>query len=587
MLWRFKGKRHHLRFLTYDSEWYPHDYKIRTVGIYDGRRYRRYGAVLDFLRAELTRENRGKIFFAHAGGLADIQFVFDEFIRRQNPSYRLKAIFSGSSAIIVKVRSGHNVWTFCDSLWLLRDKLSKIGASLGLEKGGSDYYCSDYPHCGHETMADGKPTCIFYAPMPILCDYNELDCRILWTAINRLQDELLALGGALMSTIAASAMFLFRAAFLSKDIPTSPKLNTLARDAYIASRVEVIQRNCRNAGYYDINSSFPASMTHPQPGRLVGTGKYVYGGDPCLVRARVTVPVCHIPPLPMRRGERVYFPTGAFERWFTSNDIELLEDSNGRIERIYETLAFEPFYDLGRYVRTIYEMRRRTTDPFSKLLWKYLLNSLYGKFGESTEKEIVLINPKKKPVGPGAKMLMAGVWSVKESVMVGHAHVPIAAHITANSRGLITRQLQAADDVYYCDTDSIVTTAQLPTGDKLGELKLEKLIEKATFLAPKLYRIYPGPEVRAKGFSRLSSEDFDKLEAGNPIEIERMVRVRENLGKGFFYPHEKRFMKRAVSHLTRDELAVLDLSDSRFLRPKRAPDGEGRTRPWGVDELDD
>jgi len=540
--------------------------------------------VLDFLATELNRENRGKIFFAHAGGLADVQFVFDAFLKRRNPSYRLKAIFSGSSAIIVKIRSGHNVWTFCDSLWLMRSSLAKIGASLNLEKGGSDYYCSDFPHCGHEAVG-GKPTCIFYSPQPILDDYNELDCFILWAAVNRLQDELLTLGGALMPTMASSAMFLFRAAFLSKNIPTSAKLNTLAREAYIASRVEVIQRNCSDAGYYDINSSFPASMTLPQPGALIGTGKYRHGGDPCLVHAKVTVPECHIPPVPMRLDKRVYFPTGTFERWFTSNDIELVEDSGGRIEKIDETLVFEPFYDLGRYVRTVYEMRRRATDPFSRMLYKLLMNSLYGKFGESTEKDSVLINPKKKPKGPGAKMMFAGVWCVTEKVAVKHSHVPIAAHITANSRALITRQLQACDDVYYCDTDSIVTTTKLPTGDQLGELKLEKKVDKGTFLAPKLYRIYPGPEVRAKGFRRLSSEEFDTLESGGHVQIERMVRAKENLNKGFMYPHEKAFLKRAISHLTRDELAELNISDSRYLRPKRSTDSDGKTRPWDVSEL--
>lgn len=588
-LTRYRGKRRPVRFLTYDLEWYPHSFEERLVGVFDGKRYRSYANTLEFLRGELTRKNRGKIFFAHAGGLADVQFVLREFVKRDNPGYRLTATFSGSSAVIVRITGGKNAWTFCDSLWLMRSSLAKIGASLGLEKGGADYFCPLFPNCNHTLKKDGSPTCIFYAPMAILRDYNALDCRILYTAILRLQEELLALGGQLMPTIASSALMLFRAAFLERDIETSAHLNHEMRDAYIASRVEVIGRECQRANYYDINSSFPYSMTMPLPASLLGEGgRWDDGRSVNVVDVTVTIPEMHIPPIPVRvpmNGyQRVFFPTGRFRRWMTTPDILMVLESGGRIERVHQVRRFDHFREMGDYVHSIYEMRKASTDSFSKLVYKFLLNSLYGKFGESEDKQKVLINPKKKPKNaiPG---IIKGLWFVDEIVDVKHAHVPISAHITANSRALITRHLQAADEAFYCDTDSIVTTSKLPTGDELGQLKHEKTVERGTFLAPKLYRLFPGPEIRAKGFPQLDSDQFDELAEGGSVEVLRMIRIRENLRLGRVDPREEKTAKRTLSHLDPEQLRELGVSERHALKPKRAPEKDGSTRAWSIAEL--
>lgn len=562
----------------------------RLVGVYDGKQYRNYPTTTEFLRAELSSKNRGAVFFAHAGGMADIQFILDAMLKRNNKHYRLRGYWSGSSLIICTISQGKNNWTFVDSYWLLRDSLAKIGKSIGLDKGGQDYHCSNFPHCGHKVEKQ-KPMCIFYSPMGILKDYNALDCRILHTAIQRFEDEVWSLGGHLRMTVASTAMMLFRSAYLMRDIPTTSALNKLAREAYVASRVEVIQRHCENAEYYDINSSFPYSMTKPQPGRYLGLAKRWKEGDRmAMVKAKVTIPDwTYIPPVPIRVDKRVYFPVGSFERWFMGEDLELILDTGGSIDRVDEVLRFEPFDDMNGYVSSIYEMRRKSEDDFQRLVYKYLMNSLYGKFGEGTEKSALLINPKKKPPADEiVKIYRAGVYQVRNEIEVKHSHVPIAANITASSRALITKSLQQAakgGSVFYCDTDSIVTTERISTGDKLGEMKHEKHIERGTFLAPKLYRLYPGPQIRAKGFRSLDTDEFDALAAGNPVTIERMVRVRENFSKGNFSPCEAHYIKRTIGHMSEAELIHLGINPNKVLRPKRALESDGNTRPWDYSEL--
>ena len=153
--------------------------KLRMAGYYDQpdvgdivgdgaeatriERYRSFETIKDLLDFMLVRETRGMWFFAHAGGLADMQFVLDELleeIKRQtateccsttitigedgekteehkSSAWKIKASFSGSSAIIVHVIKGKNAWHFVDSYWLLRDKLASIGKAIGVLKGDS------------------------------------------------------------------------------------------------------------------------------------------------------------------------------------------------------------------------------------------------------------------------------------------------------------------------------------------------------------------------------------------------------------------------------------------------------------------
>src|SRR5574343_135653 len=251
-------------FIVYDGEWIPGSLEMRCVGSYDGARYRSFRTFQAFLDWALTRENRGRWFYAHAGGLADVQFVLEAIIRRNDPSISVDCSFSGSSAIIVHVKRGNNVWHFLDSFWTLRGSLSEIGNAIGMKKGGLD---KDAEGADESKIREWYAT----VPLPELIDYNEQDCRILWEALNQFETALLELGGQLQSTLASCAMHLFRRKYLTDEVPTCLAINDCAKERYFASRVEVFNRDCVEALYYDINSSFPFAMTRPCPGRHIGS----------------------------------------------------------------------------------------------------------------------------------------------------------------------------------------------------------------------------------------------------------------------------------------------------------------------------
>lgn len=621
--------------------------KVRLAGYYERRpedpgegsgepvkepemagKYQGFDTVRDLVDYILVRDRRAMWFFAHAGGLADMEFVLDELLgeikrqagagsssvvfdgdgKRQEKTragtWEIKASFSGSSAIIVHVIKGKNAWHFIDSYWLLRDKLASIGKAIGIRKGDSPeakaWMSQKFGReiQDFEDLSQSEKTTFYReVPLSILRVYNEIDCEILWKAIAQFEAEIFGLGGQLQQTIASTAMGLFRRAYLKQDIFTSERLNEIAQESYFASRVEVISRNAEDFFTYDINSSFPHAMTFPMPANLTSfrTTLPDDDSDNCVYLANVTIeiPDMDLPPLPFRKEGRVFFPVGRWRSWFTSTDIRLALREGAILHKVHEVYVFDAFMDFAAYAREIYGRRAESTTVFRKLVLKYLLNSLYGKAAEGIMKQEMLINPQEID-REKMQMLQPGVWLQDKQAVITHRHVAISSVITSIARRSL---YDIAKECYrqccpplYFDTDSCSTKAILPVDEKkLGALKLEKKMEWAVFAAPKIYR-GEGYELqkdgtwkpklvhKAKGFSLGSGrEAFDKLGRiidGDRLGIQRMVRLRELYRTQVDGEHVTApFEMLVIKALTFESLC------KRF----HYPDGE--TRPWSVAEL--
>lgn len=603
------------RFLTFDLEWskgpevFSPSYhrtvsrpELRMVGVFDGFDYRYYLTIRDFLNNELTRENAGRWFYAHAGGLADMTFVLEYLANVEG--YQVEASFSGSSAIIVHVSKGKHKWTFVDSLWLIRAPLRKIGELLGFEKG-------DVSSFDNATLEE-------------LIPYNERDCVLLWRAVSEFETRLLNLGGQLQMTQASCAMWLFRRQFLKGEIRTNESVNEKAREGYFASRVEPFKRTIKDGFYYDINSSFPHAMTFPVPGNLIRTGRKIpatWREDQDIFLAKVVVKVGdseYFPAAPKRYKGSVFFPTGVWEGWYTNLDLQLLEETGGSIVSVSEVLWFEARDDLAGYAETLYELRRKSTNDVDRMVYKLLLNSLYGKFAERSEKSSLVLHPTSPEQigfeswprpwemfeeGSPAEPLFPDAYIVTREADVPHCHVPISVHITSRARAALYRYMRSSEDFYYCDTDGFCTTKpDIPVSDQLGGLKMELEVKEGMFLRPKVYRIddrvkakgftlrperteiTPSgkrleqlPEAEQKEYNRIRSiERWTEIMNGHDIEMRRFGRIKETFqratshGPELTYPTE-RTIKKGLRNVT---------------RPKREWLENGDSRPWTVAELE-
>jgi len=615
--------------------------ELRLAGYYDQQpvdeedgepvmqeRYEVFKTAAELVDFMLVREHRGMWFYAHAGGLSDMEFVLDELLTQikeqlaasrgtalgtvqrsttvydgsnrkveekivvpdaAGATWSIKASFSGSSAILIHVTRGKNTWHFVDSYWLFRDKLSKIGESIGIKKVDED------------KRRTPDETRRYYAETPLetLIPYNKVDCEILWKAVAEFEKEVMSLGGQLQQTIASTAMHLFRRAYLKQTIHTSEVANQIALKSYFASRVEVFERASTDFKIYDINSSFPYSMTFPLPGNLIamGVGLPDEDSDSCLYVADVTVevPDMEIPPLPFRtpKDSRVFFPTGRWRSWLTSTDIRLALREGCTLHKVHECYQYEPFDDFARYATEIYALRSASKTPFRKLLLKYLLNSLYGKMAESLLKQEMLINPPEEELDrEQLQMLQPGVWLREKEAAITHRHVIVSSIITSLSRRHLYDYAKMCVEqrcpILYCDTDSVASKAELPTDKRLGALKIEKKMSWAEFVAPKIYR-GEGEELKdgvwkavklakAKGFSL--GKFADQLETlgrvidGEQIGVQTMVRMRE------LYRSES---GDDVETAPYEQLVIKALTQRMLSKRFTYPDG--KTRAWTVGEI--
>jgi hypothetical protein len=139
------------------------------------------------------------------------------------------------------------------------------------------------------------------------------------------------------------------------------------------------------------------------------------------------------------------------------------------------------------------------------------------------------------------------------------------------------------------NTDSLCTRAILPVADTLGALKLEKKMDWARFVAPKIY-MGEGFELKkdgtwepkrlnkAKGFSlgtgRDAFEKLGKIIGGDRIGVQRMTRLRE-----LYRTQVKGQYTTAPFEMLVIKALTFEMLSKRF----HYPDGE--TRPWSVEEL--
>lgn len=653
--------------------------QLRLIGIKDGMGYRHYSGntngeiVEQFFVKELTNATRGDWFYAHAGGLADVQFMLEWLIDR--PEYEVSASFSGASAIIVRIKRGSCTWYLVDSLWTLRASVRELGDRLGFPKGEVEWD----------------------APLDQLIPYNERDCDILWRSICEFEKALIALGSELRMTLAGCAMRLIGRRYLKKPIKNSQQINRKLRPAYVGGRVEVFFNKPHSGYYYDINSCYPFAMTMPLPRRLLRSLNRLpkEGSEVCyFADLTITIPEINLPTVPFMYDDSLFFATGKRRQWLCGPEIERSLECGAQIEKVHECLVYERFTDLKDFALEIYKKRliekticacghkkadhkrilATEIDPISslpiiesyacercecieflggymELVLKLLLNSGYGKFGERPDKVALLVNPSKekleelielhrrslealkrgtrdRPLRQPSRyekgvmhMFTPGAFIIEKETKVPNAHVPIAAYVTSYARVLLHKHLNASKgEIYYCDTDGFATNdPNVPTGNELGELKLEKKYFDALFHAPKLYMIEAagGSEivqiegkqylltkdakqiVRAKGFhgvcnclrplpkrlgqkceacglgrgDHFGREGFEKLIAGEGAVIGRMLRIRELYGKGETRPRE----------LSGDD------AEQKFAlggNPKRCFSEDGRSRPWTIGELE-
>ena len=381
--------------------------------------------------------------------------------------------------------------------------------------------------------------------------YCRRDAEVVYLSVAALQELLLSLGGQLTPTISGCAMDLYRRAHLRYEwAAVGEETNRLCRPAFYGGRTENFAfGKVEGVNVYDANSLYPAVQStgrFPHPSHLrLWEGESAW---PVVVRGEgvaqglVGVPECDVPPLPARLGKRLFFPVGELEGRWTLAELRALEARGGTVLRLDWILGSEKvFSPFESFVEQLWRRRQGSlvSAPQEAALLKLLLNSLYGRFGLdpddglmrlvklSDEWEWEDLRGYKTTDWHGQEVAYGPVASRRAPAYV---NVLLAAQTAALARLTLLAGLESQGSaLVYCDTDSILTQGALPTGDGLGDWRLQAEGVTADLLAPKEYILHNktmGEEYIAKGVPARLAQEY--LETG-AARFRRALGVREAL----------------------------------------------------------
>jgi len=319
--------------------------------------------------------------------------------------------------------------------------------------------------------------------------YLRRDCISLSEVLDSFTKKLVSnFGVTPSSTLALTAIKAFdRRFYPMKKIASNIEFEVFTRAATYGGRNEVYKRYGESINFYDVKRMFMSCYNTPVPvGKMSWRNPNIDRGT--CAEAMVKVPDMLVGPLPHRYQGRLIFPTGEFKDWWDMYelrnaiklgvDVTLVRQLEGEevpilegFSNVVDQLSEESNADLGR-------------------IWKLFGLRLSGKFGQHGIKtEIKHVRDLKE--GEYAPLDKNEIYHEVVTSRNGrpspYIKPAINMRVRAEARIRHLDALLSAKDIYYCNTDSVYTTNQLPVGDNIGDLKLVDYAERAYFIGSKFY----------------------------------------------------------------------------------------------------
>ena len=547
-----------IKILTLDTETYNGLIGgLKRIAIYDGEVVT-YGYKFEDIE--------GKLFEYYQAGFDVHVYIHNiEFDARKIPEifHKSRIIWKDCFVINNKLATiACKYYTFHDSFKILPMSLSKLSSSFGVEHGKLDLWEQvqvRYP--GQYTdLVDFLDRC--HVDDNLYLEYLGYDVMSLYEVLQ----ELIKISGIKpgefvkrISTASLSRHIFkngwkdtqFKNPFGSKtdyEILTSYnyrnhlEVEEFLRDAYCGGRTEVFKIQLEASAYhYDINSLYPFIMLGEFP-----VGKPIYKDNPELARhyfetwrrdkmgigflyCEVYIPKQHIPPLPVKMG-KLAFPCGHVYGVWNFEELAYAIDKCGcKITKFHEVVFYEKTYPVfERFINTMIEIKNEGTRMGNEALrtfGKLLMNVGYGYTGMRRDDKTSLRDISEIHEHEVIKFAddLLGYIEIPTEINAEYIQVAVASTVTARARLQLLETLHYCDkrgEVYYCDTDSIVTDVKLPDSMvdsvELGKWDLEGEPVKALFLRPKVYaEVLPGEtNIKFKGVTRETQKElnFDSYE---------------------------------------------------------------------------
>lgn len=546
------------RIVTFDIESYDWTNAI-ALGMYQGK-YDKYtefigdDCISEFVSEILKEKWTSHRFVAHNGGNYDFIPVIEELTKQlrerneklpENKRWDIDILTKGPGdtpfLVVIKRlkrkydKEGEEKWVSDNRTFYLQDSIALM--PRGLETL-AESFAPDMPKLDFDLEKIGKISEMENSDIEEMQEYLERDCVTLYKILEKFTAIIRELSNdncGAQTTIGSTAMTVYRTTYMADmkiencyrpENITNPE--SKFRDTYYGGRTEVFKQYGENLYHYDVNSLYPYVYTHKKIpiGKIGNLGTFFPLDDESVggaVKIKGYVPkdgANGIPVLPRRivsndGSEKVIFGYGNIEGWYMASEIRYAKEV-GALEDIeildsYGTSYGKPFEEYGG---TLYDMKmniNKNEQPAKYDIVKLLLNSFYGKFGMDRDQSSIVWGPVTRSFQSGKRIINdelanGGIMAKDDTASSAYILPRIASSITANARIEMHKWLMKCFDkggeVYYCDTDSVVTDVKLEESDELGGMDLEGELEKGIFLAPKVYaELYGDNEylVKAKG----------------------------------------------------------------------------------------
>lgn len=403
--------------------------------------------------------------------------------------YKLEFFHNNGVSVIVTVKKGSSTIVFLDSMNWFTESLAETGKRIGLPKMEIDFAT-----CTTEQLS-------VYCKNDVQIEYQNFLIFIAFLEKNTI--------ARLCYTKASTAM----AAYLLRHYHTPIYIHNnweaikLERDSYKGGRCECFfigEISGEKLYTLDVNSLYPYVMQHNMyPVKYEQVRHSLCGQDlqALIERKAVVAKVALDTPEPVYavKGSRTIFPVGKFVTALCTPELRYALQ-HGHVRGVLDCYTYEQADIFTSYVTTMYDIRKRFKAAGQReyeQICKYLLNSLYGKFGQKAEKwkkigeapnERDRIEYVFDPALNRRSKIMYFLGEVFTVAGYGEAYnsfPAIAAHVTAYARMYLWKLMQICGigNYFYCDTDSLMVNEAglLNLSEYLSDTELGKLKIEASF----------------------------------------------------------------------------------------------------------
>lgn len=496
-----------------------------ALGFYDdNKNYKMFkgkNCIREFIEAFLVKKYRGYVCYAHNGGKFDFSFILKElFQNKYQDKFIIEPMRAASRIIQMDIKSYYekkddktgeikkeveHVWSLRDSMALFPFSLRKVTDNFNVEHKKGEF---DHTLINWDNWELLEPE---WAP------YLMDDCRGLLEAVHKFEHYIISKFSVNLKksiTLAQLALRIYRTNYLKFPIPNYRPIEDDIRKSYFGGRTEIFKMYGENLNYYDVTSLHPYVMHE----RYMPVGKPIKDADMKISEfgiCKVTVEApkdIKIPLLPHKIRGKLIFPRGKWTGFYCTPELQKAEKLGYKIE-VHYGYKFKAAKIFTNYIDELFKLKQSNSkDSVNYMVSKLLMNSLYGKFGQRREKQQIIIFPKNlEGLEPLDFFGDLPVYSKKVESKAKHILPAIASFVSSYARiHLYEKGFEAATalggNIYYCDTDSVITDVKLPIGTMLGDLtdELPEGIKEGIFLLPKMYGIKTntGEYVKCKGFPK-------------------------------------------------------------------------------------